>query len=107
MSKAYHKKVTVTLTNTANQVVGALDITNCNGASVQMNTAAGASGSMKLQESNDNTNWADIASATATISGAAANIINVSARYTGHVRLLVTLSAGAGSYDVYFLGKER
>jgi len=107
MSKCTHKKETVTLSVASNQVVGTLDVTNCNGASVQLNGLAGSAGSMKLQQSNDNTNWADIASATATISGVGPYIINVSALYTGHIRALVTLSGGAGSYTAYFLGKER
>lgn len=107
MSKAIHKKSAVALTVSVNQVIDNLDITNCNGVSFQINGIAGTAGSAKLQHSLDNQNWVDIPSATTTLSPNAGNIINVAALYTGHVRALVTLSAGAGTYDYYFLGKER
>lgn len=107
MSKVVHKKDTVDLIVGANQLVAVLDITNCNGCSIQLNGIAGTAGSMKLQCSNDNTNWIDIASASVTLSASSANIINLAQLYTGHVRALVTLSGGAGSYDYFFLGKER
>jgi hypothetical protein len=110
MSKATHKNTTVALTVAANQVLGTLDITNCNGACVQLNSLAATAGSMKLQRSLDNTNWEDIASATKTLTAsgvAVANTINISAEYSGHIRALVTLSGGAGDYDFFMLGKER
>ena len=107
MSKVTHKKDTVTLTVSSNQVLATLDATNCNGVSIQVNPPVGASGTMKLQWSNDNTNWIDIASATATISSATPAIIVKENFYAGHCRALVTLSAGAGAYTYYALGKER
>lgn len=107
MAKTTHKKGTVALTVSSNQLVDYIDITSCNGASVQLNGIAGTAGSMKLQHSNDGTNWLDIPSATLTLVASSANIINQSALYTAHVRLLVTLSGGAGSYNYYILGKER
>lgn len=106
MSRVVRKKETVALTVSANQVLGTLDITNCNGVSVQLNGIVGTAGSMKLQQSNDGTNWEDIPSATSTLAASEANIINASALYTGFVRALCTLSAGAGSYDVIFMAKE-
>ena len=107
MSKVIHKKDSKALTVSNDQEVIRLDVTNCNGASVQLNGIAGTAGSMKLQQSNDNTNWEDIASATSTLAANEANIINVAGLYTGHIRALVTLSAGAGTYSVFALGKER
>lgn len=107
MSKAVHKKESVALTVSSNQVLGTLDITNCNGVAVQLNGAVGLAGTMKLQHSLDNANWADIAGATATLSGVGPYVINQAALYSGHIRALATLSGGAGTYDVYFLGKER
>ena len=107
MSKVVHKKETVALTVSSNQVVGVLDITNCNGVSVQINGIAGTAGTIKLQRSNDNTNWEDISGATATLGASVPKIIDIGPVYIGHVRALVTLSGGAGTYDVYFLGKER
>lgn len=107
MAKAVHKNGSVALTVSSNQVVDALDITNCNGASFQLNGIVGSAGSAKLQHSLDNQNWVDIPSATVTLTASAANIINATGLYTGHIRALVTLSAGAGTYNYYFLGKER
>lgn len=107
MSKAVHKKDSVALTVSANQVLGTLDITNCNGVAVQLNGAVGLAGSMKLQYSLDNTNWADISGATATLSGVGPYVINQAAIYAGHIRVLATVSAGAGTYDFFMLGKER
>lgn len=107
MSKVVHKKTSVALTVSSNQVAAVLDITNCNGVSAQLNGIANTAGSMKLQRSNDNANWEDIPNATATLGASVPKIIDVGPIYSGHVRLLVTLSGGAGTYDVYLLGKER
>lgn len=107
MSKVTHKKGQVTLTVSADQLVDYIDVTNCNGVSVQLNGIVGTAGSMKLQQSNDNANWEDIPSATSTLAASEANIINVSGLYTAHARALVTLSAGAGTYSYFILGKER
>lgn len=107
MSKVVHKKGTVALTVSADQVIDKLDITNCNGFSIQLNGITGTAGTMKLQQSNDNTNWEDVPSATSTLAANEANIINAPALYTGHIRALVTLSGGAGNYNFFMLGKER
>ena len=107
MSKVVHKKGEKTLTVSTDQVIDSLDITNCNGVSFQLNGIVGTAGSAKLQYSNDNSNWEDIPSATSTLAANEANIINVAGLYVGHVRALVTLSGGAGSYSYFFLGKER
>ena len=107
MSKVVHKKSTKALTVSSDQVLDVLDVTNCNGVSVQLNGIAATSGSMKLQYSNDSTNWEDIPSATSTLAANEANIINTPNIYTGFVRALVTLAAGAGTYSYFMLGKER
>ncbi len=107
MSKVVHKKGTIALSVASNQVVDTLDITNCNGVSVQLNGITGTAGSMQLQMSNDNSNWFNLGSALTLQSGALPNVINQSAVYTGHVRVLVTLSGGAGNYDYFMLAKER
>lgn len=107
MSKVVHKQGEKSLTVFADQVLDYIDVTNCNGVSIQLNGIAGTAGSMKLQQSNDNNNWEDIPSATSTLAANEANIINVSNVYTGHVRALVTLSAGAGAYKYFILAKEH
>ncbi len=107
MSKVVHKKHTVTLAIAANQFAGSLDVTNCNGVSVQINGPAANNGQIKLQWSNDNTNWHDIAGATANINPGTSQLVNVPNLYAAHVQALVTVTAGAGEYNLFFLGKER
>lgn len=107
MAKTTHKKGSVALVVAVDQLVDVLDVTNCNGASIQLNGIVGTTGTMKLQYSNDNTLWEDIPSATSTLAASEANVINWPNLYTGHVRALVTLTAGAGTYDYFMLGKER
>jgi hypothetical protein len=108
MSKAVHEKGTQTLTVSSDQVLTQkIDITSCNGVSFQLNGISGTAGSAKLQHSLDGSNWEDITSATSTLAASEANIINVSGLYSAHVRALVTLSGGAGSYSYFFLAKER
>lgn len=107
MSKVVHKNGSKALTVAVDQILDTLDMTNSNGVSVQLNTIAGAAGTMKLQYSNDNSIWEDIPSATKTLTANAANVINWPALYTAHVRVLVTLSAGAGTYNYFMLCKER
>ncbi|KHD88838.1 MAG: hypothetical protein OM95_06900 [Bdellovibrio sp. ArHS] len=106
MAKVIHKSFKKTLTVSSDQVIGQIDVTNCNGISVQINGITGTAGSMKLQRSNDNTNWEDIPSATVTLAANSAKTINVPDLYSGHVQILVTLSAGAGEYNFYCLAKE-
>lgn len=107
MSKVVHKPFIKTLAVAADQVVGVVDCTNCNGFSAQINGNATTAGSMKLQRSNDNTNWEDVPTATATLAVNAAKLINIADVYWAHTRILVTLSAGAGSYTITALAKER
>ena len=108
MSKVVHEKDSQVLTVSTDQVLTKkIDITNCNGVSFQLNGITGTAGSAKLQQSLDGSNWEDIASATSTLAANEANIINVSGLYTAFVRAVVTLSAGAGTYSYFFLGKER
>lgn len=107
MSRVVHKTGEIALAVATDQIVAVLDITNCNGVSVQLNGIASTAGSMKIQQSNDNQNWEDIPSATSTLAASEANIINVANLYTGHVRVLVTLSGGAGTYKFFMLCKEH
>lgn len=108
MSKVSHKIFrNVPLTATTDQIIGTLDVTNCNGFSVQINGITGTAGTMKVQRSNDNETWEDITGATATLAANVAKGITVTDLYFGHVRVLVTLSGGAGNYNFFFLGKEH
>jgi hypothetical protein len=107
MSKVVHKKGTKTLTVSTDQVLDTFDITNCNGFSLQVNGITLTAGSIQLQYSNDNTTWANLGTSVALGAGAVANVINQAGIYTGHIRVLITISAGPGDYNYFLLGKEN
>lgn len=108
MAKNSHLKASKALSVATDQVLcDPFDMTHWNGVSVQLNGITGTAGSMQLQMSNDGSKWVNLGSALTLGSGAVGNIINQSAVYTGFIRALVTLSAGAGTYDYFILGKER
>lgn len=73
--------------------------------------SAGATpvGNMDLQESNDGTNWANIAGATAAISGASGssmlNPTSVVSR-SRYVRFTYTRTSGSGTVDCYLSAKQ-
>lgn len=107
MSKSAPKNSKATLTVTADQVLAIIDMSMYNGIAVQLNGIGSTAGSMKLQHSNDQKLWSDISGATLTLAANVANIINQPNIYAGSVRILVTLSNGAGSYDYAILAKEH
>ncbi|HAB98235.1 MAG TPA: hypothetical protein DCE71_00215 [Parachlamydiales bacterium] len=110
MAKCVRELRSVALTNTSNQEAVRIDLSNCNGVSFQLNSLAATSGSMRVQRSNDGTNWEDVSGATKTLTNAATNVANtleVSPIYSGFARLLVTLAAGGGTYTAIAFGKER
>ena len=108
MSKVVHKNKKQEALTVSTQILSeVLDCTNCNGVAFQINGIAATAGSAKLQHSLDGSNYADITGATVTLGASAAFIINVPSLYAGFVRASVTLSAGPGNYDYFFLAKEN
>lgn len=69
-------------------------------------TPATLSQVVKLQASNDGTNFSDIASMTVTITAAGNTIFNVGVIYNKFVRVVVTPTAGALTLSVVLAGQE-
>ena len=80
----------------------AVDITSAAGGGTHTLTpATSASNVAKLQESNDGTNWTDVASATATIATTAGNAVWEYTRSARYLSVLYTPSAGQVSLAIY------
>lgn len=102
------------LTVSAN-VIESFDITHFSGCAVTVKSPAGAAGSVKLQYSNINSSvaadWTDIptsiiaASATLVAAGSV-TLASFAGIHAGFVRAVVTVSAGAGNFDIYYLAKD-
>ena len=102
------------LTNTT-QTIHVLDITNYSGAATMIRCAAGATGSMFYEwcnvKSTVDADWnavptAQYPNATVVLAANTSKTINVHGLHVGFLRVRVTLSAGAGSYDIYSLAKD-
>ncbi len=93
----------------ANQIES-FDITNFSGCAITIISPVGAAGTFKLQYSNTNSanlaDWTDIPSATLPIVANGGSTLDISNTHAGFVKAVVTLSAGAGSYDIYYLAKD-
>lgn len=66
-------------------------------------TGTALNGTLKLQASNDNTNWADLSgysTSVSALSGSATYVYNYDAAYFQYVRASWTNSSGTGSISV-------
>lgn len=79
------------------------DIQDMSGFSVQAKwTDKGSlAGSIKLQASNDGTNFVDLATLTATFSGSGSILWNVSGAYYRYVKVVVTISGGSADISAF------
>lgn len=101
--------LTVATTN-----IESFDITNQVGVSVTVQGPASAAGTFKLQMSNVNSStsadWTDVPTtiiATGTlVSSGSATISSIAGIRAAFVRVVITVSAGAGDYNIYYLAKE-
>jgi hypothetical protein len=97
------------LTVSAN-AIESIDITNFSGCAITVISPAGAAGTFKLQYSNINSpnaaDWTDIPSASLAIVASGGSTLDISNTHAGFVRAVITLSAGAGNYDIYYLSKD-
>lgn len=62
---------------------------------------------VKLQVSDDNTNWVDISGATTTISSDTTDIIEVNNVASRYVRVVETVNSGSGNIKILLAGKEQ
>lgn len=99
----------------SNDPSGAYDISNLSGLSTTLQCPASAAGTVFYEWSNTNsTNNADwkavnttlYPNATAALVASGSVTLNVHGIHVAFLRLRVTLSAGAGSYTAYTLGKD-
>ena len=106
----FSQALTVTTNN-----IEALDVTNHVGVSVTVRSPAGGAGSVKLQMSNIGnsataTDWTDVPTticATGTlVASGSVTISTIAGIRAAFVRAVVTVSAGAGNYDIYYVAKE-
>lgn len=93
----------------ANAVAGtAVDITSAAGGGTHTLTpAALSSTSVKVQGSNDNSNWVDISGATANITATGSVLVNVADIGYRWIRPYFTVTTGQISVNTYVTGKER
>lgn len=78
--------------------------------SVQVNTSAVSTpsgASVKLQSSNDATNWSDIAGTSNNITAVSNVVINVADAGYKYVRAVFSISSGSITTEVIFVGKEH
>ena len=77
---------------------------------VQVNTSAVSSPvgvTVKLQASNDDTNWDDLAGTTNSITGTGNVLINAANVGYKYIRASFALTSGTVTSEVIFTGKER
>lgn len=62
---------------------------------------------VKLQASDDNTNWVDISGASSTITSDTTDIIEVADFASKWIRVVETVNSGSGDIKIILSGKER
>lgn len=114
MAQTVKKNLTNVALTVATTAIEAFDVTNQVGVSVTVQAPAGAAGSVKLQMSNINSataaDWTDVPTTIVAVGTLVASgsvtISTISGLRAAFVRAVVTVSAGAGNYNVYYLAKE-
>lgn len=100
MSKFFHGALafsSTTMTGTTVCTSQAIDVGMLCRWSIQLVWTGTPTGTFKVQESNDNTNWTDVNSATASAAGSAASaIINAINCQTKYIRVLYTNASSTG-----------
>ena len=110
MARSERKVLKATPLTVSTNQIESLDITNFSGCAITVISPAGAVGTFKLQYCNTNssnlTDWTDIPSASLPIVASGGSTLDISNTHAGFVKAVVTLSAGAGNYDIYYLAKD-
>lgn len=89
---------------------GAVEMQAFTGASIQYvfsDSDEPLSGTLKVQESNDGTNWVDINSASASIIGNGSGVITVKDIYSDKIRVQYTALVGETTLNCYVQAKEK
>ena len=85
----------------------AVDLRQSLGCSIQATVTAGSSpsGTLKLQGSNDNSNWVDVAGTSSTVSGNTSIMWNVQQTFYRYIRCAYAFTSGSGTLNVNFEAK--
>jgi hypothetical protein len=84
----------------------AIDINNFVGFSCHVIPSGTLAGTVKLQASNNNINWVDIAGASQALAGSTALAFNLPDMYHGLMRVNIVSTAGTSTVTFNVLGKE-
>lgn len=85
----------------------AIDINNFSGFSCHVLPVGTLAGTVKLQASNDSTNWVDISGASQALAGSTPLAFNLAAMYHGLFRIQIIATAGASTVTANVLAKEN
>jgi len=105
-----HFKETIFSAISATKTLDAMDITRHYGYSVQVvtkNKVIGISAVLKLQCSNDGTNFSDIASATLTISDNGVQMLNLDGLHYRFIRSVITYTSGTADITINEVSKGQ
>ncbi len=105
MSRSEGKKIKQSLT-VSTQYVEGLDLTLRSGISCQLVGPAGGTGTINLEISNDGENWFPSGETAVNIASGKALFQTTKKYWVARSRFVVTLSAGAGDYDITMLSKD-
>lgn len=84
-----------------------IDINNFSGFSCHVLPVGTLAGTVKLQASNNNQDWVDIAGASQALAGSTALAFNLGSIYHGLFRIQIIATAGASTVTAIVLAKEN
>lgn len=78
------------------------DIQDMAGYAIQAkwSNQVGLAGSIKLQASNDGSNWEDVASSSQTFAGNGQFLWNVTTAFYRYVRVVATITGGSANFEI-------
>lgn len=87
---------------------GAFDLGEGQGCSIHADFSGSTlAGTLKLQSSNDNTDWVDVASSSQAVTSAASHMWNVTSAQYRYIRPVWTASSGTGTLTCALICKEN
>ena len=96
-----------TVSAASNRESAPIDLGDSIGYSVHtVISGADIAGTLKLQSSNDNTNWVDVANSSVSITSAADNMHDISNAQYRYVKVVWTATSGTGNMTCTFIGKD-
>lgn len=101
-----------TLVDAANAAVSitsvAYDLGDLKSCSIHVDfTGSDLAGSLKLQASNDNSDWVDVGNSTQSVTSATSHLWNITSAEYRYIRPVWTASSGSGNITVVLYAKEN